>query len=305
MSHGHSHDGGGAAAAAEGGGPPPKKQKHLCHMGTQEVVHFRSFKSVPGKVDDFELKVQGITKQLYSLEAGITDVRVAHPQCGEINFIITFLTKCDLEKFNKTGGPGYIIFQSLAPLVDGGKPKYESSGTLMPAVHTLASLLDYLKDNVKGTCYGDHDVAAIKCELKNWFSRRQEFEKYVHWDSSNPKKYTRNVIFKNEHMDVLLMCWPPHSKSAIHDHDASSCFVLQVEGTIHEVQYAIPALDKTFLAREMKDPTGAVGRCGALRELSTTVMRTGNVQYANNELALHRVENRSDEPAFTLHVYAP
>lgn len=51
----------------------------------------------------------------------------------------------DLEKFNKTGGPGYIIFQSLAPLVDGGKPKYESSGTLMPAVHTLASLLDYLK----------------------------------------------------------------------------------------------------------------------------------------------------------------
>lgn len=29
--------------------------------------------------------------------------------------------------------PGYVIFQSLAPLVDGGKPKYESSGTLMPA----------------------------------------------------------------------------------------------------------------------------------------------------------------------------
>ena len=52
----------------------------------------------------FVEQVQGITKQLYSLEAGITDVRVAHPQCGEINFIITFLTKTDLEQFNQTGG---------------------------------------------------------------------------------------------------------------------------------------------------------------------------------------------------------
>ena len=27
--------------------------------------------------------------------------------------------------------------------------------------------------------------------------------------------------------------------------------------------------------------------------------------YANNDIALHRVENRTDAPAFTLHIYAP
>lgn len=49
MSHSH---------AEASGGPPAKKLKHVCHMGTQEVIHFRSFKSLPGKVEDFELKVR-------------------------------------------------------------------------------------------------------------------------------------------------------------------------------------------------------------------------------------------------------
>lgn len=53
-------------------------------------------------------------------------------------------------------------------------------------------------------------------------------------------RYTRNLIFKNEHMDVLLMCWPPHCTSAIHDHEESSCFVGVAEGQVVEVQYTIP-----------------------------------------------------------------
>ena len=63
--------------------------------------------------------------------------------------------------------------------------------------------------------------------VHRYLLHRVEYERYIHWDEANPRKYTRNLIFKNEYMDVLLMCWPPHCKSAIHDHEESSCFVVR------------------------------------------------------------------------------
>ena len=100
--------------------------------------------------------------------------------------------------------------------------------------------------------------------------------------------------------------------------------------------------DDQFLANEMKNPTGAVGRCGRLTRLTETILERGVVQYANNDLAgactvlhtygacvhankvafllntnppatiyishscvVHKICNRSDKPALTLHIYAP
>ena len=35
-----------------------------------------------------------------------------------------------------------------------------------------------------------------------------------------------------------------------------------VEGAVHEVQYVEPVYDKTFIASQLREPTGAVGACG-------------------------------------------
>jgi cysteine dioxygenase len=110
-------------------------------------------------------------------------------------------------------------------------------------------------------------------------------------------------------MEVLLMCWPAGARSLVHCHDESSCWVSLVEGQVHEVQYdAPPGMDGDFFARAMHDPDGAVGRCGPLRVSSVAALGapgepTGT--YANNELGLHAIENRSARDAITLHVYAP
>ena len=40
-----------------------------------------------------------------------------------------------------------------------------------------------------------------------------------------------------------------------------------------------------------------------IAEISDTTQMTST--YANNDIGLHRVENRSQQPAYTLHVYAP
>ena len=99
----------------------------------------------------------------------------------------------------------------------------------MPAAHSLNSLLAYLKKNVVGTNHTEHNVLEVKRELGKWYPRPQEYEKYIIWNENDPSKYTRNLVFKNENMEVLLMCWPGKSQSTIHDHDKSSCWVRRSE----------------------------------------------------------------------------
>jgi cysteine dioxygenase len=131
--------------------------------------------------------------------------------------------------------------------------------------------------------------------------------KYVHWNKADPSKYTRNLIFTNEFFDVVLMAWPPGAVSAIHDHDESSCWVALVDGEVTEVQYKMPKMDRKFRHSEYANPTGAVGRCTTLVKTHEETLSndTLGTTYVNNERGIHRVENRTEKPAYTLHVYAP
>mmetsp|Transcript_32898 Transcript_32898/g.48028 ORF Transcript_32898/g.48028 Transcript_32898/m.48028 type:complete len:391 (-) Transcript_32898:272-1444(-) len=295
--HKHVHGG-------EEEGATPSKRKKLCSLGTGEMVHVLHFRAKPGKKAEFEVIVQEIAHGLYHLEAGISDVRVGHPSCNEVCFILTFLTSEDLSKFR--AGPEQDALSALKDVVEGGKETFSATGTLMPDTHTLPTLLAYLKKHVTGPSHEGHDVATVGRELTKWFPRPEEYKQYVHWDS-DATKYTRNLIFSNEHMDVLLMCWPPHCKSAIHSHESSSCWVVLVEGSVVEVQYNSPKLDIKFIQAEMKNPTGAVGRCTKLRVINEAILSENGVtsSYANDDIGVHRIENRSDKPAYTLHVYAP
>ena len=187
------------------------------------------------------------------------------------------------------------------------KCQKEISERLGSNVHTLASLIEYLKKNVKGNDHNTHDVGEVSKEIKNWLPMPEEYNKYISIDSNNPKKYTRNLIHSDDNMDVILMCWPPGCKSTIHDHDASSCWVRVVEGTVHEVQYQLPKLDRKFLDAEQKDPFTVIGHCGNLKVITVTELDKGNVNgtYANNDIGIHRLENRTSTLACTLHIYAP
>lgn len=280
--------------------------RKLCAMGTGEQVHILSYAAQDGKVDEFEHRVQALAFEMLDAQRGVTDVRVCHPKCGEVTFIVTLVSRAEGEAFQRSVVPR--LSETLADLVVGGGPEFAQKGSLMPRAHTLDSLLAFLQPALSGRHYSQHDTAAVRAELGRWFPRPSEYSRYVHWDADDPSKYTRNVIHSSEEMEVLLMCWPPGAKSSIHCHDGSSCWVAQVEGAVHEVQYVEPAYDKNFVASQLKDPTGAVGACGELRVLNVQPLGLANTPttaYTNNSIGLHRIENRTDRPAITLHVYAP
>ena len=92
MAEAHS---GGRAGIATGS----EEEKHLCSMGTGEIIYIFSYKALPGHLDSRCL-MQKVAFNMYSCTAGITDCRVCHPQCGEVSFVLTFsarLTLSDLE----------------------------------------------------------------------------------------------------------------------------------------------------------------------------------------------------------------
>jgi len=84
-----------------------------------------------------------------------------------------------------------------------------------------------------------------------------------------PTKYTRNLIFGNEHFDCILMCWPAGAVSSIHDHEESSCWVVAVEGTVHEVQFGMPELGERREGRS--SPVNTVVQPGVFWRLGVGV----------------------------------
>ncbi|KAJ1621898.1 RmlC-like cupin domain-containing protein [Pavlovales sp. CCMP2436] len=282
--------------------------RKLCSMGTGEVVHILAWQAKDeGSIPDFERRVQGIARKLHDMEAGVSDVRVCHPRCGEATFVITVVSSFESQRFESQIAPQ--IAHALRDVSLAGTPTFRRAGTLMPQAHSLSSLLAQLQKQVGGSSHAEHDIAGVKNEIGKWFPRREEYEQYIHWDEHNPEKYTRNLIFSSEKMEVLLMCWPAHVRSAIHCHGQSSCWVASVEGQVHEVQYQMPTMDRKFrdLMNGSSTP-GAVGRCGPLKVSNVVALGLPDSpmdSYANNDIGVHRLENRTDLPAITLHVYAP
>eukprot|EP01065_Artemidia_motanka_P036548 TRINITY_DN44499_c0_g1_i1.p1 TRINITY_DN44499_c0_g1~~TRINITY_DN44499_c0_g1_i1.p1 ORF type:complete len:405 (+),score=114.14 TRINITY_DN44499_c0_g1_i1:60-1217(+) len=288
---------------------PAKRRKICCDLGSGEVVLVLSFKARPGREECFDVVCQSVAHGLHHLTTGVSDVRVVHthpPACTpEVIFVVTFISREDRDKFRD--GPQKDLTQAFADVTVNGEARFESCGHLMPDSHTFETLLESLKKLVRGTTYREHDIPKIQAALGKWFPRPAEVKKFQHWDLNDPKKYTRNLMYRNEHFELILMCWPPGCRSTIHCHDQSSCWVRIVEGEVWEVQYSIPQLDRKFIEEQMDNPTGAVGRCGPLRKLGETRLApdTRTTAYVNNTLGVHMVENRSSRPAYTLHCYAP
>ena len=145
--------------------PCKKRPRHLCSLGTGEVIKILNYEALNDSlIESFELVIQGLARCLYSMEASVTDVRVCHPCCGKVVFIITFITEAALKQFEK--GPQLDFEKSLEGKIATTGPTFSTSGTLMPAAHTLSSLLNYLKVNLAGSSFSAHNVRQISKEME-------------------------------------------------------------------------------------------------------------------------------------------
>ena len=97
--------------------------------------------------------------------------------------------------------------------------------------------------------------------------------------------YQRNVIKKNEHYELVAICWTPGQHTPIHDHVGSDCAFLIVSGVSTETVYQTKG-------------------DGLAAPVSTRRYQPGEV-CAADEPDIHRVSNDEDSNLINLHVYTP
>ena len=97
--------------------------------------------------------------------------------------------------------------------------------------------------------------------------------------------YQRNVIKKNEHYELVAICWTPGQDTPIHDHTGSDCAFLIVSGVSTETVYETNSEGLAYPVTDRKYVPGEV--CAA------------------DEPDIHRVSNNENTNLINLHVYTP
>ena len=107
-----------------------------------------------------------------------------------------------------------------------------------------------------------------------------DWEEFYNLEINN---YTRNLIFQNDDFEIFLIVWDKGSRAKIHDHSDNGCIYKILDGKLIEKRY---------------NPKN-------LSLLSLQMLNKDQVRYIDNFIGYHSIENQSDQPCVSLHIYSP
>ncbi|SDB92249.1 cysteine dioxygenase [Shouchella lonarensis] len=112
-------------------------------------------------------------------------------------------------------------------------------------------------------------------------------EKIAHYRKSpDEMEYGRNVIYKTDELEVLVLHFPPLTKTPVHDHGRSSGCVYIVEGQLQNVLYRSDCCDASLMYDRTED------------------FRQGEMVPVHNDM-IHMMQNVTMSPVTTFHIYSP
>ena len=93
-------------------------------------------------------------------------------------------------------------------------------------------------------------------------------------------KYTRNIGYSNNIMEIVVICWNNNQESGVHDHPEYGCIMKVLEGELEEDIYR----EKEFVC--------------------TNKLIKDNIGYQEGKTGLHNIRN-GNHKTISLHVYCP
>lgn len=114
-------------------------------------------------------------------------------------------------------------------------------------------------------------------------------ERYLRYEATH---YTRNLIYKCDHFELMTVCWEVGQASRIHNHQGQNCWMAVPAGRLAVQNYEVVHQDDQ-------------GFC-ELREAHRVVMDPAHPSFVEPELPVHSVLNLPEyaERAVSLHVYS-
>ncbi|KAF3767759.1 hypothetical protein M406DRAFT_288955 [Cryphonectria parasitica EP155] len=134
----------------------------------------------------------------------------------------------------------------------------------------------------------DVDVNALMRHMRIYDAKEKGWVPYALADPE--LAYTRNLVDEgNGKSNLLVLVWTPGKGSPIHDHGNAHCIMKILHGSLTESRYEFPNSDR-------QQP---------MELISQRTHNENAVAYMADELGLHKMENRGDDYAISLHLYTP
>ena len=138
----------------------------------------------------------------------------------------------------------------------------------------LADTIDELKRTAKGLRLAD--LRRVISSLK---PDHGEIEPYIQF---NDERYARNLVYKTDDFECLVLCWKPGQRSPIHDHANSICAVYTLKGLLSADNYKKTA--NGYIRADYSEDFKA----GDILTIQTTeIHQVSNLQDSSELISLH------------------
>jgi cysteine dioxygenase len=173
-----------------------------------------------------------------------------------------------------------------------------------PIYSPTAVSAEQFVDGIRELSQGLITKQAIYDYLVTYCMRDEDLERYKSWV---PGRHTRNKIFRNDMMEVMVICWPVGAVTPLHTHNGQLGWMTMLEGKLLVENYKKIGCNKP----EAEQVVGMDCLAGATKI---------DMQHLENELAIpggplntvdktqtiHRIQNLAEwnERAVSMHIYS-
>ena len=183
--------------------------------------------------------------------------------------------------------------------------KMENVSATPTAVYSPAAVpVEQFVDGIRALSEGLITKQKIYEFLVQYEIRRSDLERYMKW---LPDRHTRNKIFRNDMIEVMLICWPAGAITPLHTHNGQLGWMTMLDGKLVVENYRKVACDKP----ENQQVVGIDCLAGATRiEMEhlgdELAIPGGPLNTVDKTQTIHRIINRPEwnERALSMHVYS-
>jgi cysteine dioxygenase len=144
-------------------------------------------------------------------------------------------------------------------------------------------------ETLRGVPPAHFQPGEVCARLRGLLLDARTLEPYLHFA---PRRYTRNLIYRDDVFELLAVCWEPHTQSPIHNHSGQLCWLSIQTGALRLENFT--SLDGPGPGDGIRlVPNGGIARAPE-----------GVLDLQQGENGIHRVSNPFAERAVSMHVYS-
>lgn len=110
----------------------------------------------------------------------------------------------------------------------------------------------------------------------------------------------RHIIKSSKYYEMCLLNWKPFQKSPIHNHPKGGCFLIPMNGSLLETQFDVINMKNNYNFNTNQlftiDPNDVIKK-------EEHILPITSINFIDDNLGVHQVENNSDKNVISLHVY--